>query len=96
MKTPIAIETPSAVIVNGFAVFERAGFLISGRYSLDDGPVSRRGKSYLAIFEPSGTLRKELHGLLADKDPNSAKADPDVALDDETVGGRKPLPAQVR
>ena len=38
----------------------------------------------MAIFEPSGTLRKELHGLLADKDPKSAKADPDVALDDET------------
>ena len=84
MKTPIAIETPSAVVVNGFAVFERGGFLVSGRYSLEDGPVSQRGKSYLAIFEPSGTLRKELHGLLADKDPKSAKADPDVALDDET------------
>src|SRR5258707_6875510 len=30
MKTPIAIETPSAVVVNGFAVFERGDFWYPG------------------------------------------------------------------
>jgi hypothetical protein len=83
MKTPIAIETPSAVVVNGFAVFESGGFLVSGRYSPDTGPVSQRGKSYLAIFDASGILLKELRGLLPDQDPKNAKADANVALDDE-------------
>jgi hypothetical protein len=81
MKTPVAIEAPEAVIVSGFAVFETGGFLVAGRYSSEAGPVSQRGKSYLAVFEPSGTLRKELRGLLADK---SATDDSNTSLDDDT------------
>jgi len=81
MKTPIAIGTPEGVVVSGFAVFETGGFLVAGHYSSGDGPVSQRGKPYLAVFEPSGTFRKELRGLLSDKGAND---DPGAALDDET------------
>jgi hypothetical protein len=81
MKTPIAIDTPEGVIVSGFAVFETGGFLVAGHYSSEDGAASQRGKTYLAVFGPTGTFRKELRGLLSEK---GAKDDPGAALDDET------------
>jgi hypothetical protein len=88
-KTPVLLELPAGVSATGFAVFETGAFLVAGHYS-GDAPVAQRAKDYLAVFEPSGSLRKELRGVLSDQNAMDKKMDkkaeshPSEAPDDET------------
>ena len=62
MNNPVTLELPKGVFSNSIVAFNGGAVFFSGYYG-EPPQKSTRGRSYLAIFDPSGGLRVELRSI---------------------------------
>ena len=60
MKSPTALDIPQHLTNDKFLVFEGGASLFSGFYG-EKAPKNLQGKSYVALLNPAGDIRKELN-----------------------------------
>lgn len=65
--TKTALEFPDHTSIGSFVAFESGSMLVSAFY-LPDAPEGLRGKSFMALFDESGQMRKKIHGELPSVD----------------------------
>jgi hypothetical protein len=62
LNNPVTLELPKGVFGNSIVAFNGGAVFFSGYYG-EPPQKSIRGRSYLAIFDPSGGLRVELRSI---------------------------------
>jgi hypothetical protein len=72
MRNPVTLQVPEHVDNDKLLVFESGVSLFYGFYN-DAAPNKLKGSSYVALFDSSGRLRKELNGSVSDRLPDAGQ-----------------------
>jgi hypothetical protein len=62
---PVTLQAPDNIYNDKFLAFDDATVLFRGLFD-ERAPSKMQGKSYTALFEPSGKLRKQLNSIASD------------------------------
>lgn len=65
-----ALEFPEHMSIESFVAFESGSMVLSAFY-LPDAPAELRGKSFMALFDESGRIKRKLNGELSSVDLNN-------------------------
>jgi hypothetical protein len=64
-RHPVTLQVPDSIFNEKFLAFADGAILFRGLFD-QRAPLKMRGKSYTALFEPSGKLRKQLNSIATD------------------------------
>jgi hypothetical protein len=71
-RHPVTLQVPDNMFSDKFLAFDDGTVLFRGLFN-EGAPSKMRGKSYTALFEPSGKLRKQLNGIENEEQPDVKK-----------------------